>query len=66
MEPEERQQPSRYYEIDLLRFVAAMAVVLYHLAYPGLPRRPPQPRRLPRAGLGVQVWLPRRRAIFSD
>jgi peptidoglycan/LPS O-acetylase OafA/YrhL len=35
MEPEERTQPSRYYEIDLLRFVAAMAVVLYHFAYRG-------------------------------
>ncbi|RZJ94590.1 MAG: acyltransferase [Hymenobacter sp.] len=35
MAPEERQQPSRYYEIDLLRFGAAMAVVLYHLAYRG-------------------------------
>jgi peptidoglycan/LPS O-acetylase OafA/YrhL len=35
MEPEERTQPSRYHEIDLLRFVAAMAVVFYHFAYRG-------------------------------
>jgi peptidoglycan/LPS O-acetylase OafA/YrhL len=35
MEPAARPQLIRYYEIDLLRFVAAAAVVLYHLAYRG-------------------------------
>jgi peptidoglycan/LPS O-acetylase OafA/YrhL len=35
MEPEVRHKPVRYYEIDLLRFLAALAVVLYHYTYRG-------------------------------
>jgi peptidoglycan/LPS O-acetylase OafA/YrhL len=35
MEPTSPHPPVRYYEIDLLRFVAAVAVVLYHWAYRG-------------------------------
>jgi peptidoglycan/LPS O-acetylase OafA/YrhL len=35
MEPEVRHKPVRYYEIDLLRFLAALVVVLYHFTYRG-------------------------------
>lgn len=35
MEPEVHRPPVRYYEIDLLRFVAALAVVLFHLTFRG-------------------------------
>jgi peptidoglycan/LPS O-acetylase OafA/YrhL len=35
MEPEIRHKPIRYYEIDLLRFIAALAVVLYHYTFLG-------------------------------
>ncbi len=35
MEPEPRQPPLRFYEIDLLRFLAALSVVLYHYTYRG-------------------------------
>jgi peptidoglycan/LPS O-acetylase OafA/YrhL len=35
MEPEIRHKPVRYYEIDLLRFIAAMAVVLFHYTFRG-------------------------------
>jgi peptidoglycan/LPS O-acetylase OafA/YrhL len=35
MEPEVRRKPIRYYEIDLLRFIAALAVVLYHYTFLG-------------------------------
>ncbi len=35
MEPTSSHQPTRYYEIDLLRFLAAAVVVLYHWAYRG-------------------------------
>lgn len=33
MEPEVRKVPLRYYEIDLLRFLAALSVVFYHYTY---------------------------------
>lgn len=33
MEPELHKRPVRYYEIDLLRFLAAISVVLYHYTY---------------------------------
>lgn len=35
MEPEARKPPVRFYEIDLLRFLAAFSVVLYHYTYRG-------------------------------
>lgn len=35
MEPEIRHKPIRYYEIDLLRFMAALAVVLFHFTFRG-------------------------------
>ncbi|MGI4862346.1 MAG: acyltransferase family protein [Janthinobacterium lividum] len=35
MEPEVRQPPIRYGEIDLLRFLAALAVVLFHFTFRG-------------------------------
>jgi peptidoglycan/LPS O-acetylase OafA/YrhL len=35
MEPEIRQAPTRFYEIDLLRFLAAFSVVIYHYTYRG-------------------------------
>ncbi|TPG62918.1 acyltransferase family protein [Hymenobacter nivis] len=35
MEPEPRKLPLRFYEIDLLRFLAALSVVLYHYTYRG-------------------------------
>ncbi|RYY15478.1 MAG: acyltransferase, partial [Cytophagaceae bacterium] len=35
MEPELRQPPIRYGEIDLLRFVAALSVVLFHFTFRG-------------------------------
>jgi peptidoglycan/LPS O-acetylase OafA/YrhL len=35
MEPEVHRAPVRYAEIDLLRFIAALAVVLYHLTFRG-------------------------------
>ncbi|WP_216726667.1 acyltransferase family protein [Hymenobacter siberiensis] len=35
MAPSVSSTPQRYYEIDLLRFLAALAVALYHLAYNG-------------------------------
>ena len=35
MEPEVRRAPIRYYEIDLLRFMAALAVVLFHFTFRG-------------------------------
>lgn len=33
MEPEVRRPPARFHEIDLLRFVAALSVVLYHYTF---------------------------------
>jgi peptidoglycan/LPS O-acetylase OafA/YrhL len=35
MEPEVRRLPVRYYEIDLLRFLAALSVVFYHYTFRG-------------------------------
>lgn len=64
MEPEERHQPSRYYEIDLLRFVAAMAVVLYHFVYRGYQSGQLSPVEYPMLGqvckygyLGVELFF---------
>ena len=36
MEPEVRQPPVRYAEIDLLRFLAALAVVFFHFTFRGV------------------------------
>ena len=33
MEPEPHKAPLRFYEIDLLRFLSAVSVVLYHYAF---------------------------------
>jgi peptidoglycan/LPS O-acetylase OafA/YrhL len=35
MEPEVRHKPIRYYEIDILRFIAAISVVLFHFTFRG-------------------------------
>ena len=35
MEPEVRQPPIRYYEIDLFRFLAVLRVVFYHYTFRG-------------------------------
>ncbi|HEX8659294.1 MAG TPA: acyltransferase family protein, partial [Hymenobacter sp.] len=35
MEPEPRKLPIRLYEIDLLRFLAALSVVIYHFTFFG-------------------------------
>lgn len=35
MEPEPHKSPIRFYEIDLLRFLAALSVVFYHYTYRG-------------------------------
>jgi peptidoglycan/LPS O-acetylase OafA/YrhL len=35
MEPEIRHKPIRYYEIDLLRFIAAISVVICHFTFAG-------------------------------
>lgn len=35
MEPEVRKAPVRFYEIDLLRFIAAISVVFFHYTYRG-------------------------------
>ncbi len=33
MEQESRKAPTRFYEIDLLRFLAALSVVIYHYTF---------------------------------
>lgn len=35
MEPEAHRKPIRYHEIDLLRFLAALSVMLYHFTFAG-------------------------------
>lgn len=64
MEPEIRQKPVRYYEIDLLRFLAALAVVLYHFTYRGFHAGHLSPVEYPRLGaffkygyLGVELFF---------
>jgi peptidoglycan/LPS O-acetylase OafA/YrhL len=64
MEPEARQKPIRYYEIDLLRFLAALAVVLYHFTYRGFHADHLSPVEYPRLGaffkyghLGVELFF---------
>lgn len=64
MEPEVRQKPIRYYGIDLLRFLAALAVVLYHFTYRGFHADHLSPVEYPRLGsffkygyLGVELFF---------
>ncbi|RZK45189.1 MAG: acyltransferase [Hymenobacter sp.] len=64
MEPELRHKPIRYYEIDLLRFIAALAVVLYHFAFRGYHADNLSPVEYPALGevfkygyLGVELFF---------
>ena len=64
MEPEGPQKPIRYYEIDFLRFLAALAVVLYHFTYRGFHAGHLSPVEYPRLGsffkygyLGVELFF---------
>lgn len=64
MEPELRHKPIRYYEIDLLRFIAAIAVVLFHLTYRGYYADNLSPVRYPILGevfkygyMGVELFF---------
>jgi len=47
MEPTPYKLPVRYYEIDLLRFVAALSVVFYHYTFLGESRPEYNPLRFP-------------------
>ncbi|MCC3152698.1 acyltransferase [Hymenobacter sp. BT770] len=64
MEPEPRQSPVRFYELDALRFVAALSVVCFHYTYrpqaPGnfSPLAFPELDRVTRYGfLGVELFF---------
>ena len=64
MEPELHRKPIRFYEIDLLRFSAALSVVFYHYTYCGYqaghlsPISDPEWARITRYGwLGVQLFF---------
>ncbi len=64
MEPEVRRSPVRYYEIDLLRFIAASSVVLFHFTYRGYHSDRLSPVEYPRLGeifkyghLGVELFF---------
>jgi peptidoglycan/LPS O-acetylase OafA/YrhL len=64
MEPEIRHKPIRYYEIDLLRFIAALAVVFFHYTYRGYHGNHLSPVEYPALGevfkygyLGVQLFF---------
>jgi peptidoglycan/LPS O-acetylase OafA/YrhL len=64
MEPELHRRPIRFYEIDLLRFLAALTVVFYHYTYRGFqqghysPIAYPELGRLTRYGwLGVRLFF---------
>ena len=51
MEPEPHKAPIRFYEIDLLRFLAAMSVVVYHYTYRGYAQGDYSPIVFPGIGL---------------
>jgi peptidoglycan/LPS O-acetylase OafA/YrhL len=64
MEPEIRKAPIRFYEIDLLRFLAAFSVVLYHYTYRGYAQGNYSPIVFPALGsftqyghLGVELFF---------
>lgn len=64
MEPEIHRKPVRYYEIDLLRFLAALVVVLYHFTYRGFHADHLSPVEYPHLGavfkygyLGVELFF---------
>lgn len=64
MEPEVHKKPIRYYEIDLLRFLAALVVVLYHFTYRGFHANHASPVDYPALGtvfrwgyLGVELFF---------
>lgn len=64
MEPEVRHKPVRYYEIDLLRFIAAISVALFHLTYRGYHADGLSPVEYPALGivfkygyLGVELFF---------
>jgi peptidoglycan/LPS O-acetylase OafA/YrhL len=68
MEPEVRKAPVRFYEIDLLRFLAALSVVLFHYTYFGPMAKDYSPISYPELGrfgrygyLGVELFF-----IISD
>ena len=64
MEPTPHKLPVRFYEIDLLRFVAALSVVFYHYTFLGVTRPEYNPLRFPEfvpitkyAYLGVELFF---------
>ncbi|MBD2770346.1 acyltransferase [Hymenobacter sp. BT664] len=64
MEPELHKAPSRFYEIDLLRFLAALAVLIFHYTYRAWAEHDFSPVRYPELGrvtrygfLGVQLFF---------
>ena len=64
MEPELRKAQVRFYEIDLLRFLAALSVVLYHYTYRGFAQGNYSPLVFPEVGqvtrygyLGVELFF---------
>ena len=64
MEPEPHKRPIRFYEIDLLRFLAALSVVIYHYTFRGYaegqysPLAFPELSRATRYGyLGVELFF---------
>ena len=64
MEPEPHKRPIRFYEIDLLRFLAALAVVVYHYTFRGYAEGHYSPLAFPKLGrvtrygyLGVELFF---------
>lgn len=64
MEPEPHKRPIRFYEIDLLRFLAAFSVVIYHYTYRGYAQGHYSPIAFPELGivtrygyLGVELFF---------
>ena len=64
MEPEPHKASIRFYEIDLLRFLAALSVVFYHYTYRGFTQGNYSPLEFPEIGrvtrygyLGVELFF---------